>query len=201
MTEYHLKTPIWEADVRKLKVGGIIYVTGTMFTARDEAHRRASEYYREGKKLPIDLSGLILYHCGPIVKRVNEEWKVVAAGPTTSTRMELFEDEFMKNFNVRVVIGKGGMGPKTTEGMKNFGAVYCAFTGGTAVLAAKSIRKVERVEWLDLGMPEAVWVFDVEDFGPLIVAIDSHGNNLYNDIMKQVKQTKEKIYKQIGITK
>lgn len=199
MAKYHLKTPISEADVRKLKVEDVIYVTGTMFTARDGAHRRALEYHRKGEKLPVDLSGLVLYHCGPIVKKVDEEWRVVAAGPTTSTRMELFEDEFMTNFDVRVVIGKGGMGPKTTDSMKKFGAVYCAFTGGTAVLAAKSIRKVEGVEWLDLGMPEAIWIFDVEDFGPLIVAIDAHGNNLYAEVMKQVEWNKEKIYQRIGI--
>jgi fumarate hydratase subunit beta len=198
MTEYNFKTPISEADVRKLKVGDIIYVTGKMFTARDEAHIRALEYYKEGKKLPLDLTGLIVYHCGPIVKKMGEKWEVVAAGPTTSTRMEPLEHAFITNFNVRVVVGKGGMGPKTTEAMKKFGAVYCAFTGGTATLAAKAIKNVERVEWLDLGMPEALWVFDVEDFGPLIVAIDSYGNNLYFDVMKEVEENRKKIYQEIG---
>ena len=198
-TEYHLKTPISAADVRRLKAGDIVYVTGTMFTARDEAHLRALEYYKEGKKLPVDLSGLVLYHCGPIVRKMDEEWEVVAAGPTTSTRMEPLEQEFMTNFDVRIVVGKGGMGPKTTEAMKRFGAVYCAFTGGTALLAAKAIRNVQRVEWLDLGVPEAIWVLDVEDFGPLIVAIDAYGNNLYTDVKKEVEENREKIYQQISV--
>jgi fumarate hydratase subunit beta len=198
LVEYHLKTPISEADVRRLNAGDIIYVTGTVFTARDEAHLRALEYYKKGKKLPMDLSGLVLYHCGPIVRKIDEKWEVVAAGPTTSTRMEPLEQEFMTNFSVRVVVGKGGMGPKTTEAMRKFGAVYCALTGGTALLAAKAIRKVERVEWLDLGIPEAIWIFDVEDFGPLIVGIDAHGRNLYNDVMKEVEDNRKKIYEQIG---
>jgi len=197
MTEYHLKTPVSEADVRKLKVGDIVYVSGKMFTARDEAHQRALEYYESGKKLPVDLSGLVLYHCGPIAKKVNDEWKIIAAGPTTSARMEQFEEDFIINFDVRVVVGKGGMGAKTTEAMKRFGAVYCAFTGGTAVLAACSIRKVSKVEWLDLGMPEAIWVLEVDEFGPLIVGIDSHGKNLYAEVMKQVEKNKEKIYEGI----
>lgn len=197
MPEYHLMTPISEEDVRRLKIKDVIYLTGTMFTARDGVHRRAVELIRKGEKLPISLKGLVLYHCGPILRKVNEEWVVVAAGPTTSTRMEPFQDEFITNLGVRVVVGKGGMGPKTTEAMKSFGAVYCAFTGGTAVLAADSIKKVERVKWLDLGMPEALWIFIVENFGPLIVAIDSYGNNLYEEVMKQVKRNKIRIYQQI----
>lgn len=198
MPEYNLMTPISEEDVRRLKIKDVIYLTGTMFTARDGAHRRAVELIRKGEKLPISLEGLVLYHCGPILKKVNEEWTVVAAGPTTSTRMEPFQDEFITNLGVRVVVGKGGMGQKTTEAMKRFGAVYCAFTGGTAVLAAQSIIKVMGVEWLDLGMPEAVWIFEVKDFGPLIVAIDAQGNNLYHDVGKKIEVNREKIYSQIG---
>jgi len=199
MAEYKLKTPIAEDAVRKLKVKDVVYVSGVMFTARDEAHHRAIEHHRKGKKFPLDTNGLVLYHCGPVVRKVNEGWRVVAAGPTTSTRMDIFEDEFIKNFKVRMVVGKGGMGQRTTEAMKEFGAVYCAFTGGTAVLAAKSIKEVDRVEWLDLGIPEAVWVFDVENFGPLIVAIDAHGNNIYSDVMGEVERNKKRIYEQIGI--
>lgn len=200
MAEHHLRTPISEADVRKLKAGDIIYVTGTMFTARDEAHLRALEYYKNGKKLPVDLGGLILYHCGPITRKIDKKWEVVAAGPTTSTRMESVEAEFMMNFDVRVVVGKGGMGLKTAEAMKKFGAIYCAFTGGTALLAARAIRNVERVEWLDLGMPEAIWVLNVATFGPLIVAIDACGNNLYNDVVKEIEENRKKIYRQISIS-
>jgi len=121
---YHLKTPIPEEDVRKLKVNDVIYITGTMVTARDQAHRRALEYFKQGKPLPINLDGLAVYHCGPVVKKEDNKWIFVSAGPTTSMRMEIFEEEFIKNFKVRVIVGKGGMGPKTTEAMKKYGAVY-----------------------------------------------------------------------------
>jgi len=199
MAVYKLKTPISEEEVRKLKVNDVIYITGTMVTARDSAHKRALGLFKEGKKIPLDLQGLAVFHCGPIVKKEDDKWMVVAAGPTTSTRMDLFEDEFIEAFKVRVVIGKGGMGRRTTEGMKKYGAVYGAFTGGAAVLAAKAIKNVRNVEWFDLGMPEALWILDVEDFGPLIVAIDAHGNNVFEDVQKQVEKNRQKIYERLGV--
>ena len=198
MATYKLKTPMSEESVRKLMVNDVIYITGTMITARDSAHRRALEFLKEGKKLPINLQGLAVFHCGPIAKKEDDKWTVVAAGPTTSTRMDLFEDDFIKNFNVRVVIGKGGMGKKTADAMKQYGAVYGALTGGAAVLAAKAIKNVKSVEWYDLGMPEAMWVLDVEDFGPLAVAIDAHGNNLFEDVQKKVEEKRLKIYEKLG---
>ncbi len=199
MAVYKLRTPISEEEVRKLRVNDTVYITGTVVTARDAAHRRALEFQKGGKNLPINLQGLALFHCGPITKKEDDKWKVVAAGPTTSSRMELFEDEFIKNFKVRVVIGKGGMGKKTVEAMKRYGAVYGAFTGGAAVLAAKTIKRVKSVEWSDLGMPEAMWVLEVEDFGPLTVAIDAHGNNLFQDIQTKADKKKQKIYKKLGL--
>jgi len=198
MAVYKLKTPISEEDVRKLKVNDTIYITGIIFTARDEAHHRALEFHEKRKELPIDLQGLAVFHCGPIVKKKGDEWIIVAAGPTTSTRMDLFEDEFIKNFRVRVVIGKGGMGKRTTDAMKKYGAVYGALTGGAAVLAAKAMKNVRSVEWFDLGMPEAMWILEVEEFGPLTVAIDAHGNNLFEDVRKRVEETKQKIYEKLG---
>lgn len=194
MATYKLKTPISEEDVRRLRVNDTIYITGTMITARDAAHRRALEFLKKGKKLPIDLEGLPVFHCGPLVKEEDGKFMVIAAGPTTSTRMDLFEDEFIGAFKVRVVVGKGGMGKKTTDAMKRFGAVYGAFTGGAAVLAAKAVKDVKGVEWHDLGMPEAMWVFEVKDFGPLTVAIDSHGNNLFDEVMNKVEKNRDKIY-------
>jgi fumarate hydratase subunit beta len=113
--------------------------------------------------------------------------------------MDIFEDEFIKNFKVRVVIGKGGMGKRTTDAMAKYGAVYGAFSGGAAILAAKAIKKVRGVEWLDLGTPEALWIFEVENFGPLTVAIDSHGNNLYMDVAKSVEESRKRIYEKLGL--
>ncbi|MBX5321170.1 MAG: FumA C-terminus/TtdB family hydratase beta subunit [Candidatus Bathyarchaeota archaeon] len=199
MTVYHLKTPISEEEIRKLKVNDVLYITGTIVTARDQAHRRALEYFKEGKRLPVNLEGLAVFHCGPVVKKEDEKWVAVAAGPTTSTRMDIFEDEFIKNFKVRVVIGKGGMGKRTTDAMAKYGAVYGAFTGGAAILAAKAIKNVKGVEWLDLGTPEALWIFEVEDFGPLAVAIDSHGNNLFTDVAKSVEENRKRIYQKLGL--
>ena len=199
MAVYHLKTPISEEEIRRLRVNDVLYITGTVITARDQAHRRALEYVREGKPLPVNLEGLAVYHCGPVVSREGDKWVAVAAGPTTSTRMDLYEDEFIKNFKVRVVIGKGGMGKRTTEAMAKYGAVYGAFTGGAAILAAKAIKSVRDVEWLDLGTPEALWIFEVENFGPLTVAIDSHGNNLYLEVAKNVEENKKRIYEKLGL--
>jgi fumarate hydratase subunit beta len=194
-----LKTPISEEEIRKLRVNDVLYVTGTIVTARDQAHRRALEYLKEGKPLPLNLEGLAVFHCGPVMGKEGDKWVAVAAGPTTSTRMDLFEDDFIKNFKVRVVIGKGGMGKRTTDAMAKYGAVYGAFTGGAAILAAKAIKNVKGVEWFDLGMPEAMWVFEAQEFGPLAVAIDSHGNNLFTDVQKIVEANKQKIYEKLGV--
>jgi fumarate hydratase subunit beta len=200
MAVYHVKTPIAEEEIRKLRVDDILYITGTIITARDQAHRRALEYFEQGKALPINLEGLAVFHCGPVVSKEGEKWIAVAAGPTTSTRMDIFEDEFIKDFKVRVVIGKGGMGKRTTDAMAKYGAVYGAFTGGAAILAAKTIKNIRNVEWLDLGTPEAMWVFEVEEFGPLAVAIDSHGNNLFMDIQRKVEENRQKIYQKLGLS-
>ena len=198
MTVFKFKTPISEADVRKLKVNDVLYVSGTIVTARDEAHKKALELHYEGKKLLLNLEGLAVFHCGPIVKKEGDKWVVVAAGPTTSTRMDQFEDEFIQAFKVRVVIGKGGMGKRTTEAMQKYGAVYGAFTGGAGVLAAKAVKSVKTVEWLqELGMPEALWVFEVEEFGPLTVAIDSHGNNIFEDVKKKAEEQRARIYEKL----
>lgn len=199
MAVYKFRTPVSEEDVRKLGINDTVYLTGTIVTARDAAHRRALELHREGKQLPVNLEGLAVFHCGPIVKKDDGRWRVVAAGPTTSSRMELFEDAFIRNFKVRIVIGKGGMGKKTVDAMKRYGAVYGAFTGGAAVLAAKAIKQVKGVEWSDLGMPEAMWIFEVEDFGPLTVAIDAHGNNLFETIQTKADAEKTSIYRKLGI--
>jgi len=200
MAVYKFKTPISEEEIRKLRVNDVLYVSGIMFTARDQAHKRALEYFKQGKPLPLSLEGLAVFHCGPIVKKKEDRWTIVAAGPTTSTRMEIFEDEFIKNFKVRVVIGKGGMAERTTEAMAKYGAVYGAFTGGAAILAAKAIKSVKSVEWLDLGMPEAMWILEVEEFGPLAIAIDSYGNNLFIEVQKRVEENKQRIYQKLGLS-
>jgi fumarate hydratase subunit beta len=192
--EYYLKTPVPEAELRKLKVGDVIYITGTVITARDEAHHKALELHDQGKKPPVNFQGVGVFHCGPIMRKSGRGWDVVAAGPTTSTRMEIFEDKFIEAFRPAVIIGKGGMGERTSKACQEFGCVYAAFTGGAALLAAKGIKRVKDVFWLEeLGMPECLWVYDTEDFGPLIVAIDSHGGNLTQDVGKKVNANRDRI--------
>lgn len=193
MATLKLKTPIDEKEVRKIKVEDILYVSGTAITARDEAHIRALEFLEHGKKAPLDFKGLVLYHCGPLVKKEDGKWSVVAAGPTTSMRMESLEAQFIEKFRPSVIVGKGGMGKKTAEAAKKFGAVYCDFTGGAAILAANAMEEVEGVEWLDLGMAEALWILKVKEFGPLVVTIDSSGNNLHEDLTREIEAKKAKI--------
>jgi fumarate hydratase subunit beta len=197
MTTYKLETPISEKETRKLRVNDILYLSGTVVTARDQAHKRALEYLKKGKPLPVNLEGLAVFHCGPVMRKQGDRWIAVAAGPTTSARMETFEDEFIRNFKPRVIIGKGGMGEKTTSAMAKYGAIYGAFTGGAAVLAAKTIKNVKNVAWLDLGMPDAMWVLEMEKFGPLLVAIDSHGNNLFRNIAEQAERNRQSAYRKL----
>ena len=190
MRRIELHTPISEEEIRRLRIGDHVFISGRIFTARDAAHKRIMEYASKKKKMPFSLEGSVLYHCGPLVRKVKDKWVVLAAGPTTSMRMEPFEAEVIKNLGVRLVIGKGGMGEKTREAMKLYGAVYGAFTGGAAVIAAEHI-KVINVEWLDLGIPDAVWILEAEDFGPVIIGMDSYGRSLY-------EETKDKALKSLN---
>ena len=196
--EYELNTPLSDEDIRQLRVNDKIYLSGTIFTARDKAHERALKWHSKGKKIPIDPSQHAMYHCGPLVKKIEDGWKLIAAGPTTSSRMESFEDDFISSYKVKMIIGKGGMGLRTATAMKENGAVYCIFTGGAAVLAAKAIKRVISVEWLDLGMAEALWLMEVKKFGPLIVTIDTSGSNLFDEIMQHTKDNRERIYRKFG---
>ncbi len=184
-----LKLPVSEEDVRKLKVGDVVYLTGTIVTARDEAHKKIIE---EGA--PIDLKGLAIYHCGPVVRKKDGKWEVVAAGPTTSARMNALQAEVLKRTGARLVVGKGGMTKELLPFFKEYGAAYLTFPGGAALLAAKAIKRVKAVYWLDeLGVPEAMWVFEVERFGPLVVAIDSHGNSLYEEVLNEARKKLEEL--------
>ena len=199
MTEYHFKTPISEEKTRKLRVGDVLFISGTLLTARDSGHERALEYLRGGKPLPVDFSGMALYHVGPVVKKEGDKWRIISAGPTTSARLEMYEADFIEKTGVKIIIGKGGMGSKTAEACKRFGAVYAIFTGGAGALAAKAVEEVIKVEWLDLGVPEALWVMKVREFGPLTVVIDSTGENFYEKMRKQVEGKLKKAYSIIGI--
>jgi L(+)-tartrate dehydratase beta subunit len=172
-----LKTPIQNEDVQQLRIGDIVFLDGYLVTCRDMAHRRLIDM---GMPLPVALEGLAILHAGPIVTRDGDGWKIVSIGPTTSMRMEVHEKEFIKKTGVKLIVGKGGMGPETVEGCAAHKAVHAVFPGGCAVLAASRVEEIERVEWFDLGMPEALWVTRVRNFGPLIISIDTHGTNLFD---------------------
>jgi tartrate/fumarate subfamily iron-sulfur-dependent hydro-lyase beta chain len=193
--DHYLKTPVSEKDIRKLKAGDLVYVTGTVITARDEAHLKALELRKEGKEPPVSFTGRGVFHCGPIMQKDdNGKWQVVAAGPTTSARMEIFQDNFIEAFKPAIIIGKGGMGERTSKACQKYGCVYGAFTGGAALLSARGIRGVEDVFWLDeLGMPECLWIYKVENFGPMIITIDTHGANLTADVAEKVNKNRDRI--------
>lgn len=173
-----LKTPLELAELRKLKAGQVVWLSGTLVTARDKAHARVVQ----GRKPPLDLHGLPVYHCGPIVRQRGKRFEVISAGPTTSARMDPAEVEFIRRTGVRAVIGKGGFGESVVRKLPDLGCVYLAFTGGAGVLAANAVREVKGVYWRDLGDAEAVWVFQVEEFGPLVVGVDLSGRNLYKKV-------------------
>jgi fumarate hydratase subunit beta len=201
MTELELTIPLLESSVRALELGDVVHFSGTIYTARDEAHLHALEALNSGKELPVDFDGGVVYHCGPIMKKSDDDshWSVVAAGPTTSSRMNTLEPEFIEKSGVRAIIGKGGMSKPTVEAMKEYGCVYLAFTGGAAILAAKGIKDVQGVHWYELGMPEALWVFTGDHFGPVIVAIDANGNSIYDEVEKNINNNVTVIKKKLGL--
>ncbi|MGC8662903.1 MAG: FumA C-terminus/TtdB family hydratase beta subunit [Thermoplasmata archaeon] len=193
---YKFKIPEDLDKIENLKMGDVIYVTGKVFTARDEAHQLMLELHEKGEKLPFDPSKMVMYHCGPVVKKEGIEWQVLAAGPTTSSRMDLFEKEVINLYGVRIIVGKGGMGDNTSEGLKKVKGIYATYTGGAGALAAKSFHKVEGVYYLEeLGSPEAIWIFDAIDFGPLIVSIDPQGNNWNKISREEMEKRKKEIFK------
>ena len=194
---YNLITPIKDNDIEKINAGEFISITGEIFFARDEAHKRALEYKENKLTIPFNFQGGVLYHAGPIAKKIGDEWKIIAAGPTTSTRMEMFEPKFIKEFKIKIILGKGGMKGETLEAFKKYKVIYGAVIGGTALLWANKIEKVLDVKWLDLGIPEALWKVKVKNFGPILVAIDSKGKNLYDDVDRKVVKNKIEVLKKL----
>jgi fumarate hydratase class I len=176
--ELRLTTPLSETQVRALKVGDVLLLDGTMHMGRDVLHHHLMTH-----DSPVNLQGAALYHCGPVALKQNDKWFMNAAGPTTSIREEPYQGEVIKKFGLRAVIGKGGMGAKTLAAMKEFGAVYLSAIGGAAQYYARCIQEVEGVDFLEFGVPEAMWHVRVKDF-PVIVTMDSHGNSLHADVEK-----------------
>jgi fumarate hydratase class I len=177
--EVALRTPLTEEQVRGLKVGDIVLISGRVNTGRDAVHAHLMKH-----DPPTDLRGSVLYHCGPVVAREGDGWRVTAAGPTTSIREEPYQADIIRRYGVRAVIGKGGMGAKTLAALKDAGAVYLNAIGGAAQFYARTIDGVEGVSLLEFGTPEAMWHLKVTDF-PAIVTMDAHGNSLHKDIEQE----------------
>ncbi len=176
-----LKLPVGEESIRSLEVGDFVELTGRMITGRDAAHKWLIEEHRE--EVAPYMADTVIYHCGPVVAENDDgTYDFVAAGPTTSIREEPYQAEVIGGYGLRGVIGKGGMGPKTLEGLAEHGAVYLHAVGGAAQVLARAIPRVERVFMLsEFGVPEALWVIEVERF-PVMVTMDSHGGSLHADV-------------------
>src|ERR1700688_3558080 len=185
--EVVLNAPLTEAQVRSLKVGDLVLINGEMFTGRDNVHA-----YLMKNPPPVDMNGSVLYHCGPVMMKQGEQWVVKAAGPTTSIREEPYQADVIKKYGVRAVIGKGGMGAKTSAALKEFGAVYLNGIGGAAQYYARTVEKVPNVYLKQFGSPEAVWEMRVEHF-PAVVTMDSHGRALHPEIADDSKDRLPKI--------
>lgn len=186
-----LNTPVSDEDLKDIKIGDVIYLNGHIITCRDVAHRRLIEL---GRELPVDLKGGAIFHAGPIVRKIegtDDKYEMISIGPTTSMRMEKFEKEFIEQTSVKIIVGKGGMGVNTEAGCRENKALHCVFPAGCAVVAATCVEEIEAVHWLDLGMPEALWVSRVKEFGPLIVSIDAEGNNIFEQ--NKVEFNKRKV--------
>ena len=175
MKEVKLTLPISLEQVKSLKLGDMVLLSGVIYTGRDAVHK----HLYEGKSVPVDLTGAAIYHCGPVVVQTDEGWSVRAAGPTTSTREEPYQAAIIEKFGVRAVIGKGGMGNKTRTACEKFGCVYLHAVGGAAQVLAEAVTRVRGVSMLEeFGSPEAIWELEVKDF-PALVTIDAHGNSLH----------------------
>jgi fumarate hydratase subunit beta len=190
-----IKLPAGEEEIRRLRVGDEVAISGVIITARDAAHKFMVE--QEAGEVKDVLRGGMIYHCGPIVSREGGEWRFVAAGPTTSKREEPYQAAVIERYGVRGVIGKGGMGQKTLEACKKFGCVYLHAVGGLAVLLAQAVKKVRAVHKLEeFGTPEAMWVLEVEKF-PAVVTMDAAGNSLHQQILEQSRHQLEQIFRSL----
>ena len=183
MANARLDIPLSEEDVRSLKLGDTVLLTGRIFTARDAAHKYLAGM-PDMNRLP-DFRNGVIYHCGPVIVKENGAWRVTAAGPTTSSREEPYEAFVIEKYGIRAIIGKGGMGRKTLDACSRCGCVYLHAIGGAAQVLANAVRSVSAVHFLEeFGAPEAIWQFEVRDF-PAVVTMDAAGNSLHTRILEQ----------------
>ncbi|NWF53232.1 MAG: fumarate hydratase C-terminal domain-containing protein [Syntrophaceae bacterium] len=180
-----LSTPLTEEAVRKLRVNDVVTLSGTVYTARDMAHLKLRELQEKGEKLPENFGGSVVFHAGPVARKTDQTYSILAIGPTTSIRMEPHSD-FVGGLGVKAIVGKGGLGDSSLQAFQKYGMVYLLAAPGCGVLHAEAVKEVKRVHWLEeMGMPEAIWVLEVSNWGPLIVGMDSQGNSIFHKIREE----------------
>lgn len=193
MQEIILKAPLKEEDTRALNVGDVVYIDGTVFTARDMAHLTVRKLLEAGKPLPVDFAGSVVFHAGPVVKKTGSGWDMIVIGPTTSIRMEPYA-EMVGKLGVKAIIGKGGMQEGTSQINQKYGSVYLQAAPGCAAKLAAGIAGIDGVHWLELGVPEAMWVLQAKKFGPLVVGMDSKGRSIYRDLREKAYRRIKELY-------
>ncbi len=186
-----LRVPLSEAEVRRLRVGDKVSLSGVIMLGRDAAHKYLVE--NDAQEVRQYLEHSMIYHCGPVVAKEDGKWRFVAAGPTTSIREEPYQAEVIRRYKLRGIIGKGGMGQKTLAALKEHGCVYLSAVGGLATTLARCVKEVKTVLKLEeFGTPEAMWVILVEGF-PALVTMDTHGSSLHADVLKRSEQQVRKL--------
>lgn len=189
MTEFKLNVPKDNVRVTEVRVSDVLYVTGDIAVARDQAHKKLLETF-----VP-ELAGLPIFHCGPIARKDGEKWEIVAGGPTTSTRMDALTPPVLEKYGTKIIIGKGGLGETGKKGLASFGAVYSEFTGGASALAVSKIVRVKKRLLEELGPTELVWIWEVKDFGPLLVTQDHQGGDIKKVVTTQATSKLDAIVK------
>lgn len=194
MKEYKFTTPLKEEDMRQLQVGDIVYISGHIFTSRDMAHLKYKDILAQNGRLPKDFAGAAVFHAGPVcLKQPDGSWRLSLIGPTTSIRMEPYA-EMVGKMGVRAIIGKGGMAQDTQAACEKYGYVYLQAAPGCAAKLSQRVEKVVDVTYFELGMPEALWDLQVNEFGPLVVGMDAHGNSIYKTLREQAARKVEEMY-------
>jgi L(+)-tartrate dehydratase beta subunit len=201
MAHYNLATPVSESDIRKLKINDTVTLQQTLFGIRDATQ---IHLFDRGRKTKFDLQGHAVIHTAPNVRKVpvSSEFPVgyqpICIGTTTSDRMERFTEPLMQEYGVRMIVGKGGLRESSAKAFKQLGGVYLAIIGGTAALETTWIDQIEDVDLDDLN-PESLWKFKINQFGPLLVAMDSHGGSIYQEVKSEVTSNKAAVLKSLGI--
>jgi len=193
-----LQIPLKEEDVLKLKLGDVVYLDGCVWTCRSLWHKRVID---QGVEPPIDIRNEynVLMHCGPTIKQEGDKYTIVAAVPTASLRYATWTEKVLERFGPKAIIGKAGMQDYMAKQFAKHKAVYLLGVGNwIGAWYANRIKRVKEVHWLDMGLPEATWVFEAQEFGPFLVAIDTNGNSLYTDINKKIYQNVDILSKEIG---